>query len=401
MSPRKRIFIYVQGLSGTGHFNRMFEVARALAPRHDVVLLEGGRAVPRPPAPVARLVLPGLLRGAEGQLASVDGRPVAEVLGERRASLGRAIERMRPDIVLVEDFPFSKWEMADEIRFVIARARETNPGVHVVSCLRDIGTRNRRPSDVADHPARVRSTLLEDFDLVLVHADPEIVRIDEHLPWAAEIETPIRYTGFVSQKLEGRPAAVADASDREGAERFRVVVSSGGAAASALIPLAVEAWKHVAVSLGGQRSKQMTVFLPAYAAAEDSARWRRVVADPSISFSPFSPDFLPCLSRADVSVSHAGYNTCTNVLETRTPAVLVPNAGMSDQPLRARLLARLGLAEVLEIASATPERLAAAILRRSEAKPPPHGIDLAGAERARRILEELGEARPGAARASV
>ncbi len=397
----KRIFIYVQGLSGTGHFNRMFEIARALVPGHEVVLLEGGRAVPRPPAPVARLVLPALQRGADGQLASADGRPVAEVLEERRASLGRAIERMRPEILLVEDFPFSKWEMAAEIRHVIVRAREVNAGVRVISCLRDIGTRNRRPIDVADHPARVRRTLLEHFDLVLVHADPEIVRIDEHLPWAAEIETPIRYTGFVSQKLERRPAAVAGGSGPDERKRFRVVVSSGGAATSALIPLAVEAWKHVAAALGEMRSKQMTVFLPAYAAAGESARWKREVTDPTISFLPFSPEFLPSLSQADVSVSHAGYNTCTNLMETRTPAVLVPNAGMSDQPLRARLLARLGLAEVLEIDSATPERLAAAILRRSDAKPPAHGIDLAGAERARRILEELGAAGRSAPRTAV
>jgi predicted glycosyltransferase len=65
---------------------------------------------------------------------------------------------------------------------------------------------------------------------------------------------------------------------------------------------------------------------------------------------------------------------------------------MSDQPLRAELLARLGLAEVLESASATPEQLAAAILRRGQSRPPAHGIDLRGAERARQILEEL---RPG------
>jgi len=350
---------------------------------------------------VARLVLPALQRGADGQLASVDCRPVAEVLEERRASLGRAIERMRPDLLLVEDFPFSKWEMAAEIRRVIARAREVNAGVRVISCLRDIGTRNRRPSDVADHPARVRRTLLEDFDLVLVHADPAIVGIDEHLPWAAHIETPIRYTGFVSQKLERGRAAVAGASDPDERKRFHVVVSSGGAAASALIPLAVEAWRHVAAALDEMRSKQMTVYLPAYAAAGESERWKREVADPTISFLPFSPEFLLCLSEADVSVSHAGYNTCTNLMETRTPAVLVPNAGMSDQPLRARLLARLGLAEVLEIASATPERLAAAILRRSEAKPPAHGIDLAGAERARQILEELGEVGHSAPPATV
>jgi predicted glycosyltransferase len=282
--------------------------------------------------------------------------------------------------------------MAEEIHHVIACARHANGGVRVVSCLRDIGTRNRRPIDVEDHPERVRRTLLEHFDLVLVHADPAIVAIHEHLPWAAEIETPIRYTGFVSQKLEDGPAAVAGASHPDHEKRFHVVVSSGGAAASALIPLAVGAWQHVAAALGEVRSKQMTVFLPAYAAAGESARWEREVADPTVSFAPFSPEFLACLSQATVSVSHAGYNTCTNLMETRTPAVLVPNAGMSDQPLRARLLARLGLAEVLESASATPEQLAAAILRRSQSRPPAHGIDLRGAERARQILEEL---RPG------
>jgi predicted glycosyltransferase len=379
---RKRIFIYVQGLSGTGHFVRMFEVARALAPHHDVLLLDGGRTVPRPPAPVERFGLPRICRGPDGEVAAADPRqPIGDVLRTRRDLLEQAIRRLRPDILLIEDFPFSKWEMAREILDTIRWARESNERLRVVCSLRDIGTRNRRRIDIADHPGRVRRTLSEHFDLAVVHADPNIVRIEEHLPWATAIEVPIRYTGFVSQKVAG--------TKKPDGERFRVVVATGGAASTLLVPLAVRAWRHVTEATSGRSSHGLIVFLPADASDEELAHARGEIADPTIEIRPFSAEFLECLSSADVSVSHAGYNTCTNIMETRTPAVLLPNPCLSDQPLRARLLARLGLAEVLDLSVTEPAQLAAAIRRQNERDIPHLRVDLSGAERTRLILEQL------------
>ncbi len=368
--PRRRVFLYVQSLSGTGHYVRMYEIARALAPFHDVLLLDGGRPIPRPPAPVPRLVVPGIYRDTGGDLAAVDGRPIDLVLAERRAALAAALDELRPDVVLVEDYPFSKWEMDAEIRGVLERARRAGPAL-VCSCLRDIGTRKRRRVDGDDFPGRVKERLRAAFDRVLVHADPAVVRVEEHLPWAADLPVPVVYTGYVSQPAPARPPA--------DPTRVQVVVSTGGAAANSLIPLAIQAWGRL-----GLRG-ELTVFLPAFASAGELATWR--AEEPGVRFAPFSADFLDTLAAADVSVSHAGYNTCVNLLAAGTPAVLVPNPGMGDQVHRAALLERLGLAAALDLETASPDDLARAIRSRLDAPPPAHAIDLSGAETVRAILE--------------
>ena len=103
---------------------------------------------------------------------------------------------------------------------------------------------------------------------------------------------------------------------------------------------------------------------------------------------PFSGEFLHWLQRADVSVSRAGYNTSTNLLETRVRAVLVPDPRMSDQAFRARRLADCGVAEVVEEAAASPERLAEALCAAAARPRPQHDFDLDGA---RRCCELAGE----------
>ena len=103
----------------------------------------------------------------------------------------------------------------------------------------------------------------------------------------------------------------------------------------------------------------------------------------------FDPDFLEWLAVAELSVSRAGYNTCANLLEVGRRAVLIPDLSMSDQPVRARRFAALGLAEVLEDPS--PEACAEGILRALARPEPRHDLALDGAERTRRLIEALCE----------
>jgi len=49
MRSGNRVLLYTQHLSGTGHFVRIFEIARALAERYEVYLIDGGRLIPRHP----------------------------------------------------------------------------------------------------------------------------------------------------------------------------------------------------------------------------------------------------------------------------------------------------------------------------------------------------------------
>jgi predicted glycosyltransferase len=95
------------------------------------------------------------------------------------------------------------------------------------------------------------------------------------------------------------------------------------------------------------------------------------------------------MADADVSISQAGYNTCTNVLETRVRAILVPNPATLDQVIRARRMAELGLARTLEAPDLDSDRLATAILDTLAGPRPVHTLDLQGAENTRVLLERM------------
>ena len=80
-------------------------------------------------------------------------------------------------------------------------------------------------------------TLNTHFDALLIHGDPKVTRLEEHFPWVEDIEIPIEYTGYVSEKLKSERR-------KNGlSERFVLVSAGGGAEAYELIVPCIEAWK--------------------------------------------------------------------------------------------------------------------------------------------------------------
>ena len=96
--------------------------------------------------------------------------------------------------------------------------------------------------------------------------------------------------------------------------------------------------------------------------ADALAGWRRV-ATPNAIVERNRADFGSILSRAGVSVSQAGYNTVTDLLVTGVRAVLVPFSaeGQREQSIRARVLAEMGVARMIDEDRLTPEALLVAV----------------------------------------
>ncbi|MEM8886278.1 MAG: glycosyltransferase, partial [Planctomycetota bacterium] len=275
------------------------------------------RPVPRRPAPVQLVELPRIERGR-----LEPGR-----MRERRAILTRRIAEMRPDVVLVEHFPFAKWALRDEILAVLDAAQAP-----AYCSIREFPlAKDSPPFD------EVAAELAHRFRGVLVHGDPRLAPFDLALP----VET--MHTGYVSEKPR-TPRG-------EGA----VVISVGGTGGERLTEVARAAWPEAEVfgSLGGP--------------------------------GPFVADFVDRLAGASLSISQAGYNTCTNILETRTPAVLAPHPLMPDQQVRARRFAELGLAQHVDAETVDVDGLHEAAAR---ARAPRHDFDLDGARRTAALLSE-------------
>jgi predicted glycosyltransferase len=105
---RARVLLYCQHLSGAGHFVRTFEIARALAERHDVHMVDGGFPVPRPAAAVALIAIPRLYRHGDTLTSyslQQQATPLLHIMRERSWQLRQAVAHIQPDALLVEHFP--------------------------------------------------------------------------------------------------------------------------------------------------------------------------------------------------------------------------------------------------------------------------------------------------------
>jgi predicted glycosyltransferase len=165
-----------------------------------------------------------------------------------------------------------------------------------------------------------------------------------------------------------------------------VIVSTGGGSGSgAWVARVVEAWERLAAR-GADGGRRMRVFPGLYWSDDEVASVAARADAGRCVVAPFSGDFLRWVRRADLSISRAGYNTCVNVLEARSRALLVPDPRMSDQPFRARRLAEHGLAGVVASEEPSVAELADAIEAALRCERPEHAFDLDGARRTRELL---------------
>jgi predicted glycosyltransferase len=391
-----RVLCHAPHLSGVGHFVRMNAIARGLLPAHDVHLTDGGRPVPgrssrQEPAPVP---LPRLFRMSGELQTDRPGQPVAETLATRAQLLEQAAEGIRPDIVLIDHYPFSKWELEREMATLIQAARRATPWVHVVCSLRDIVRKTRFEPAAQDlYEERVLALLRARFDAVLVHSDPAFTRFEEHFRRAPELEIPVHHTGFVVEPPDWSPEPPLPGP-------YAVLSCGGGTRSLPFLLASIEAfWRlHQAGAL--RLAMPLVVFPgPFLHASEVHALRQATTGKDLVQLRTFSPDFDRWLAGSALSISRAGYNTSVRILHGRLRSVLIPDPGMSDQEPRARRLAELGIVTVVGDGDPTIDAIAAGIAAGLDHVPSPHDLDLSGVPTTRAILETLGGGEPAGVRA--
>lgn len=373
------IFIYAQHLSGVGHMVRAQQIGLALARRHRVRILDGGRALPFP-QPLRPVPVPALVR-REGCTVPIDASlTVSQALLRRGQGLAAMVREQPPDVILVEHYPFSKWEMGTEIIALLEIARKCNPSLTVIASLRDVSLRTSQESP-DEYESRVLALLNRHFDGLLVHADPRLCQLQDYFAATTSITIPVFHTGIVAAAVpQCRPPA-------PDLPPWVVASAGGGVDRAGLLQRVVDAWRQLRAA-GETGSRQLRLFcgLEGYPARVLES----IASDPSILPMGFDPDFRQWLQGADLSVSCAGYNTCANLLASGTPALLLPNPAMSDQAERARMLAARGVAVYVPragegVADALPELM----LRNLGRDRVRHSIRLDGAGQSARWIERL------------
>ena len=377
-----QVMFYVQHLLGIGHVRRAALLARGMVERGiDVCVVLGGREVPEMSFEgCARVLLPPV-HAADATfklLLDDDGNPIDDAWRDHRATrLMFEYQSLRPDVLMIELFPFGRRMFGFELLPLLSAARAERRRPHILCSLRDIlvGMENKERDRKTIACARAC------FDHVLVHGDPQLVPIEASFPPMAAIADMLVYTGYVADRPNGGGPAPSPAGAGE------VIVSGGGGAVGLSLLRAALAARPLS-----RLADRPWRLITGPNLAEETFAELAWAPPPGVIVERWRADLPALLAACSLSVSQAGYNTVCDILRAGCRSVLVPFAagGETEQPVRAARLAALGLARVVPEDTVSGDGLAAAVEAALAAPPPPSNtLDLEGARRTAEILRAL------------
>ena len=377
---RPRGLVYVESLLGIGHGVRAAAVVRAMQQRGlDVTCVSGSLEIDESELAGASLMRLPSVKAADVSftwLVDENGIVVDEAWrGRRRSALLEANRETRPQVILIEGFPFSRWQFRFELLPLIEAAK----GCAAIACsVRDIIVAKRDPRRID----AIVELIKNEFDTVLVHGDEALVEFSETFPAAKQIENKLRYTGYVTS---GASETITDEDVTHG----DVLVSAGGGAVgSKLLSVALEAR-----ALGALKGHTWRILTGKNLPESEVAALEKQAGDhEDLVIERFRNDFPSLLASCAVSISQAGYNTIVDLLVARARAIVVPfsTASETEQTLRSHLLQKRGLVTVIQDAELSAQLLAKAITDVTASQRPQQSrIALDGAARSADILYDL------------
>jgi len=374
-----KAFIHVQHLLGTGHVVRAAAIGKALAAEGIQVTLASGNRIPPTldTGPLEIIELPACKSpdASFKKLVTLNNEDIDDAWKSSRVKASiQALEAKDFDLVLTETYPFGRRQLDFELTPLLetAKARVTPP--LIATSIRDILVRKKelwKERWMADQA-------LSYYDRIMVHSDPDFIRLGDSFPFAEDVSGLVRYTGYVG----GAPRSASDSRDGED----EVIIScGGGAVAETLLSATLEARP-----LSRRAEDTSWRVLIGHDISEDAFAIYQRSACEGVIVERARRDFPELLQRARLSISQAGYNTVLDILIAGVPAVLVPfaQANETEQTQRAEALARHGRAVVTAETGLTPERLAAAVDDALALPRSSHTVRLGGAEESARILIE-------------
>jgi predicted glycosyltransferase len=346
----------------------------------DVSVVLGGREVPGVDFEgCARILLPSV-HAADASFKNLldeNDQPIDDAWRDRRvARLMMEYDALRPDVLIIELFPFGRRMFAFELLPLLSAARVDRRSPHILCSIRDILVGKPDPEGNRKSVACARRF----FDRVLVHGDPRLVPIEASFPPMAEVSDLLSYTGYVVDRSD----RAARSSNTLGSGE--VIVSVGGGAVG--LPLLHAALAAKPLSSFADRTWRLIAGpnLPEEAFA--ALAWTK---PPGVIVERWRDDLPALFENCLLSISQAGYNTVMDLLLAGTRAVLVPfaDAGESEQTLRASVLEQRGRVATVPAAGLSPEIFAAAIERALTLPPASVDIDCSGVEKTTKIVETL------------
>ena len=345
----RRFIFYANELIGLGQLRRTLALASTLSAGKSSpssLVITGSPVEPmfELPPRVDTVKLPGRSRDLNGRQHSARLALDTDELRYLRSQIALASAAgFNPDVAVVDKLPLGQ---GGELRQTLEELRH-NSDCKLVLGLRDI--EDSQENVRRNWGPEMRAEIERYYDAILVYGPASAPSAITSAGFQFDI--PVHHVGYVGTPVpESGPAdLVSDyllATAGGGFDGFRLLAAF--AEALRLRPLPCPA-----VMVTGPLMSR-----------PDRARLRGLTQGLDIQLFELRRDMEYVIAGAAGVVSMAGYNTVSELMRARKPALLVPRSGPShEQRIRARALAEAGLQDMLDPAEISPQSMRAALDR--------------------------------------
>ena len=378
----KKVMFYCQHILGMGHLVRSVEIVKGLIPDFQICFINGGKVIKefQFPPEIEVVNIPAVQTDTEfNQLRPVDDSlTMKEVEEKRRNILLDTCDRFKPDILIVELFPFGRRRFSFELIPLLEKAKSL--GVKIVSSVRDIVVTKQNQQR---HEEKVCRLMNKYFDLLLIHGDPNFVKLNLSFSRVNDLTCPVRYTGYVVQPVPKSPLLNLD--------KPTILVSVGGGRFGHDL---LECVARSAPILQYKIPHQIKIFTGPFCPEPVFDRLQQLAqAQDNLTCDRYTTNLLDYMLQADLSIGMSGYNTTMNILSTGVRAMMMAFQGNNDKEQETRLkkLDSLGRVKMIQPQDLQPEKFAGDIVSYLEQKPTELSFNLNGVTHTSSYFKQLVE----------
>ena len=373
---------YCQHILGMGHLIRSVEIVRGLIPDFQICFINGGQIIPEFefPTEIEVINIPAVKTDSEfNELRPVDDSlTMAEVETVRTKMLLDTCDRFQPDILIIELFPFGRRRFSFELIPLLEKAKAM--GTKIVSSVRDIVVTKQNQQR---HEEKVCRLINKYFDLLLIHGDPNFVKLNLSFSRIDDLNCPVHYTGYVVQPVPKTHQIILD--------KPTILVSVGGGRFGHDL---LECVARTAPILRDKIPHHIQVFTGAFSPDEVLIKLQDLTKDSdNITCDRYTTNLLDYMLQADLSIGMGGYNTTMNILSTGVRAMMMAFQGNNDKEQLTRLgkLDKIGRVRMIQPQDLDPEQFARNVVNYLQYQPAKLEVDLQGATNTAYYLKKLVE----------
>lgn len=366
MKPKRfRGLFYNTAPLGLGHLTLAIHLCNSFIDKFDIDYFLGSPCpYPFPDSPHFNLYqLPPLVRKDEqSPLCDPNGiLDLKTILNSRQEFIEHNITE-KYDFFICEHFPFGRYEVMNEISFVLKKITSINPNCLITSSFcAEKKTWNSETKNLIDF------FLTNVFDTVFLQVDPNIEPADDLFKTFPQHKNKFAFTGYITDPTYHNP----------GLPRQKQIVISGGSGKysdqliRSLINTAPIMPEFTFLFILGPRSNP--------ALLKEIEKANKKLKHPNMQCTTVLDNFLDVLSTSALSISLGGLGTVGDILISGIPSIILPHSIPGDQEFRASQLEKIGRIKTISESDFVPEKLKNMIIEITSKPVPIVNINIKGA----------------------